>query len=157
MKTEKQIKLTPNQAMLKAAGFCAYQERSHKEVLERLSEWGIWGVDAQEILLTLIEQNYVNEERFAIAFAGGKFRVKQWGRIKIRLALKLHDISPYCMNKALTQFVEEEYQSTLVTLIEKKWNETRDANIYQKKSKVAKYAISKGFEQELVWEVLSRM
>ena len=143
--------------MLKAAGFCAYQERSHKEVLERLNEWGIWGTDAQEILLQLIEQNYVNEERFAIAFAGGRFRVKQWGRIKIRQALKLHDISPYCMNKALNQFDEEEYRKTLFTLIEKKWAETKDTNIYQKKNKVARYAISKGFEQELVWDVLKEI
>ncbi len=143
--------------MLKAAGFCAYQERSHKEVLERLSEWGIWGIDAQEILLTLIEQNYVNEERFAMAFAGGKFRVKHWGRVKIKQGLKLHDVSTYCMNKALTQFDEEEYLGTLSVLIEKKWAETKDTNTYQKKSKVAKYAIGKGFEQELVWDILKAM
>lgn len=156
LKPERTTKLTPSQALLKAANYCAYQERSHKEVLEKLGEWGLWGLDAQEILLTLIEQNYVNEERYAIAFAGGKFRVKQWGRIKIRQALKLQQISEYCMNKALSQFSEEEYLETLSNLVEKKWEETKDPNPYSRKSKVARFVTGKGFEQDLVWEELKK-
>lgn len=151
------IKLTPGQALLKAASFCAYQERSHKEVLERLSEWGVWGIDAQEILLKLIEQNYVNEERFAIAFAGGKFRVKQWGRIKIKQGLKQHQVSEYCTRQAMKQLDEDEYLQTLTKLLEKKWAETKDSNLYSKKNKVAKYAISKGFEQDLIWEAMKKL
>lgn len=154
MEKQKHIKLTPNQALLKAANYCAYQERCHKEVLEKLSEWGIWGIDAQEILLTLIEQKYLNEERFAIAFAGGKFRVKYWGKVKIRLALKQKDISEYCINKALNEIGDQDYWHTLNEQIDKKWVETKDKNLLSKRAKVARYVAGKGFEQDLIWNIL---
>ncbi len=154
MEKQKHIKLTPNQALLKAANYCAYQERCHKEVLEKLGEWGIWGIDAQEILLQLIEQNYLNEERFAVAFAGGKFRVKRWGRVKIKLELKQKDISEYCIKKALDEISNDDYLQTLNDQIDKKWEETKDKNLMSKRAKVARYAISKGFEQDLVWNML---
>ncbi len=154
MKNNKYIKLTPSQAFLKAANYCAYQERCHNEVLEKLSEWGIWGIDAQEILLTLIEQNYLNEERFAIAFAGGKFRVKHWGKVKIKLELKQRDISEYCLNKALNEISDQDYLHTLNEQIDKKWAETKDKNLLSKRAKVAKYVIGKGFEQDLIWNIL---
>jgi len=154
LKNNKYIKLTPSQALLKAANYCAYQERCHNEVLEKLSEWGIWGIDAQEILLTLIEQNYLNEERFAIAFAGGKFRVKHWGKVKIKLELKQRDISEYCLNKALNEISDQDYLHTLNEQIDKKWAETKDKNLLSKRAKVAKYVIGKGFEQDLIWNIL---
>ena len=154
MKNNKYIKLTPSQALLKAANYCAYQERCHNEVLEKLSEWGIWGFDAQEILLTLIEQNYLNEERFAIAFAGGKFRVKHWGKVKIKLELKQRDISEYCLNKALNEISDQDYLHTLNEQIDKKWAETKDKNLLSKRAKVARYVIGKGFEQDLIWNIL---
>ncbi len=154
MKNNKYIKLTPSQAFLKAANYCAYQERCHNEVLEKLSEWGIWGIDAQEILLTLIEQNYLNEERFAIAFAGGKFRVKHWGKVKIKLELKQRDISEYCLNKALNEISDQDYLHTLNEQIDKKWAETKDKNLLSKRAKVARYVIGKGCEQDLIWNIL---
>ncbi len=154
MKNNKYIKLTPSQALLKAANYCAYQERCHNEVLEKLSEWGIWGIDAQEILLTLIEQNYLNEERFAIAFAGGKFRVKHWGKVKIKLELKQRDISEFCLNKALNEISDQDYLHTLNEQIDKKWAETKDKNLLSKRAKVARYVIGKGFEQDLIWNIL---
>lgn len=154
MKNNKYIKLTPSQALLKAANYCAYQERCHIEVLKKLSEWGIWGIDAQEILLTLIEQNYLNEERFAIAFAGGKFRVKHWGKVKIKLELKQRDISEYCLNKALNEISDQDYLHTLNEQIDKKWAETKDKNLLSKRAKVARYVIGKGFEQDLIWNIL---
>lgn len=151
---KKKIKLTPSQALLKAANFCAYQERSHYEVTQRLAEWGIYGIDAQEILLQLIEQNYLNEERFAIAFAGGKFRVKQWGRVKIKLELKQHKVSDYCINKALSEIDDDAYMKTLEEELIQKWNKTKDANILSKRAKVARYLLSRGFEQDLIWDIL---
>lgn len=154
MKNNKYIKLTPSQALLKVANYCAYQERCHNEVLEKLSEWGIWGIDAQEILLTLIEQNYLNEERFAIAFAGGKFRVKHWGKVKIKLELKQRDISEYCLNKALNEISDQDYLHTLNEQIDKKWAETKDKNLLSKRAKVARYVNGKGFEQDLIWNIL---
>ncbi len=154
MENKKYIKLTPSQALLKAANYCAYQERCHKEVLDKLSEWGIWGIDAQEILLSLIEQNYLNEERFAIAFAGGKFRVKHWGKVKIKLELKQKDISEYCLNKALNEINDQDYLHTLNEQIDKKWSETTDKNVLSKRAKVARYIAGKGFEQDLIWNIL---
>jgi regulatory protein len=154
---KKKVKFTPSQALLKAANFCAYQERSHHEVTQRLAEWGIYGIDAQEILLQLIEQNYLNEERFAIAFAGGKFRVKQWGRVKIKQELKMHKVSDYCINKALQEIDEEVYLATLQDEIDKKWQQTKDANVLSKRAKVARYLIGRGFEQELIWNELKRL
>lgn len=151
---KKKVKLTPSQALLKAASFCAYQERSHFEVTQRLADWGVFGIEAQEILLQLIEQNYLNEERFAIAFAGGKFRVKQWGRVKIRLELKQHKVSDYCINKALCEIDDEVYLQTLQDELEKKWHQTKDTNLLSKRAKVARYLISRGFEQELIWDEL---
>lgn len=147
-------RLTPQQALLKAANFCAYQERCHQEVTEKLKEWGIWGEDAMALIHTLIEQNYLNEERFAKAFAGGKFRVKQWGRIKIKMELKHRDVSDYCIKSALAEINEADYTDTLQELLDKKWNATKDSNLLSKRAKVARYAIAKGFEQQLVWELL---
>ena len=105
-------------------------------------------------MLTLIEQNYVNEERFAIAYAGGKFRVKHWGKVKIKLELKQKQISEYCINKALNEISDEDYDKTLNQIIAKKWAETTDKNLLSKRAKVAKYAIGKGFEQHFIWDIL---
>ncbi len=147
-------KLTPNQALLKAAHYCAYQERCQKEMREKLSEWGVWGTDAEEIILQLIEQNYLNEERFARAFAGGKFRIKNWGRVKIKLELKQREISEYCIRKAFEEIDEEIYLQVLKEEVEKKLSSLKDKNILVKKNKTAKYLIGRGFEADLVWETL---
>jgi regulatory protein len=154
LEKEKNKKLTPNQALLKAANFCAYQERCHAEVYEKLNEWGIWDDDASAIVLQLIEQNYLNEERFAIAFAGGKFRVKKWGRIKIKNELKQRDISEYCIKKAMLEIDDWTYEQTIIALAQKKWEETKENNLFKKKAKVAAYLIGKGYESELIWQVL---
>lgn len=145
------------QILLKAANYCAYQERCHSEVVTRLGEWGIYGVEAQEILLKLIELGYVNEERFAKIFAGGKFRTKQWGRVKIKLELKQRHISEYCQRVALSEISDDDYLQTLTTIIEKKWETTSEKNIFNKRAKTAKYAIAKGYEANLVWEVIGKL
>ena len=99
--------------MQKLKQYCAYQERSHHEVKSRLYDLGVWKKDHDEIIAALIEENYLNEERFAIAFAGGKFRMKQWGRVKIRYELKQRQVSEYCIKKAMKQ-IDEEAPSTRV-------------------------------------------
>lgn len=154
LENNKNIRLTPEQALLKAANFCAYQERCHQEVNEKLKEWGIWGEDASELIIKLIELNYLNEERFAKAFAGGKFRVKQWGRVKIKLELKYRDISDYCIRSALAEIDKKDYEATLLELLDKKWAETKGPHLLNRRAKVARYVIAKGFEQQLVWELL---
>ena len=87
------------EALQKAKQYCAYQERSHSEVKEKLYSFGLYKKDVDELLSELISENYLNEERFAIMFAGGKFRIKQWGRIKIKYALKQKQVSEYCIKK----------------------------------------------------------
>jgi regulatory protein len=138
----------------KAAGFCAYQERTHAEVRERLREWGIWGDEAEEMIAYLIENNYLNEERFAKAFAGGKFRVKNWGRIRIKQELKMKGLSEYCIKIGLAEIDDESYQQSIKKLIEKKSEEFDFENIFIKKQKIARYIIGKGYESELVWRFM---
>src|ERR1700709_2489168 len=94
-------KLTREQAMQKARHYCAYQERSHYEVKQKLYSFGLHKIEVEESLSGLIEEDYLNEERFAIQFAGGHFRMKQWGRVKIRYELKQKQVSEYCIKKAL--------------------------------------------------------
>ena len=113
--------LTKEQALQKLKHYCAYQERCHSEVKEKLYSLGIWKKDQDEIFATLIEENYLNEERFAIAYAGGKFRINQWGRVKIRLALKQKQVIEYCIKKALREIDEKTYRKTLEKLATKKY------------------------------------
>ncbi|MBP6234345.1 MAG: RecX family transcriptional regulator, partial [Chitinophagaceae bacterium] len=93
--------LTKEQALQKLKHYCAYQERCHSEVKEKLYQLGVWKKEHDEIIASLIEENYLNEERFAVAYAGGHFRIKQWGRIKIKYELKQKQVSEYSIKKAL--------------------------------------------------------
>lgn len=143
--------------MLKAAHYCAYQERCHAEVIEKLGEWGIYGQEADLLLLQLIEQGYLNEERFAKTFAGGKFRTKQWGRLRIVRELKMRKISEYCIRGALEEIEEAEYQKTLLKLIRQKMVLLKEKNPLVKRNKTATYLIGKGYEPDQVWNVLRNM
>lgn len=147
-------KLTPKQAFLKLAKYCAYQERCHDEVVQKLREYGVYGDDAQGVILQLIEQNFLNEERFARAFAGGKFRTKKWGRMKIMQALKVRNISSYCMRKAMEEIPEGDYKETMQKLAIEKSKTIRDKNPLLKNKKLAAYLIQKGYEPDLVWDTI---
>lgn len=148
---------TPQQAMLKAASYCAYQERCYAEVEEKLAEWGIYGTDAGEIMIKLSEQNYLNEERYAKAFAGGKFRTKQWGRNKIRLALKQKKISVYCINLGMKEIHDEDYMATLTELAIEKLESGKTTNPLVQKNKTAQWLMGKGYEAELIWDILKKI
>ena len=149
-------KLTPGQALQKIKHYCAYQERSHAEVKEKLYGYGLYKNEVEPILSTLIEENYLNEERFAIAFAGGHFRTKQWGRVKIKYQLKLKQVSEYCIKKALKTIDEDDYQQTLEKLFNEKLKTLKsEKNIFIKKRKLQDYLLQKGFENELVRELLA--
>ena len=138
----------------KARAYCVYQERSQQEVRDKLYDWGLHRAEVEQCIAQLVSENYLNEQRFAIAYAGGKFRVKEWGRIKIKLALKQKKVSDYCIRKALEEIGSREYKSTLAKLISKKSKEVKESNPVKKKYKVAQYAISRGFEPEMVWETI---
>lgn len=142
--------LTKEQAMQKLKHYCAYQERCHSEVKEKLYQLGVWKKDHDEIIASLIEENYLNEERFAIAYAGGKFRVKQWGRVKIKYELKQKQVSDYSIKKAMKQIDEEEYLSVLNKLAKEKYAALKSEQYLVRKKKTMDYLLAKGFESDLV-------
>lgn len=142
--------LTKEQALQKLKHYCAYQERCHSEVKDKLYTLGVWKKEHDEILASLIEENYLNEERFAIAFAGGRFRVKQWGRVKIKYELKQKQVSEYCIKKALKQIGEEDYLTVLDKLAKEKYASLKSEQHLIRKKKTMDYLLGKGFEMELV-------
>jgi regulatory protein len=149
--------LTKEQAIQKLKHYCGYQERSHSEVKEKLYSLGIWKKEHDEIISTLIEENYLNEERFAIAFAGGKFRMKQWGRVKIKYELKQKQVSEYNIKKALKEIDEDAYLQILKKLYEEKWDSLKgEQNRFIKMTKTRNYLLQKGYESEMVKGIMAK-
>jgi regulatory protein len=142
--------LTKEQTLQKLKHYCAYQERCHSEVKEKLYALGVWKTEHDEIISTLIEEGYLNEERFAIAFAGGRFRMKQWGKVKIKYELKQKQVSEYSIKKALKQIDEEEYLATFKKLAKEKYASLKAEQYLVRKKKTMDYLLAKGFEMELV-------
>ncbi len=150
------IKITdPHLALMKMQGWCAYQERCQHDARSKLYELGLWPEAVENIIVKLIEENFINEERFAIQFAKGKFNIKKWGRIKIKQELKQKRVSDYCLKKALLQIDEEEYIDTLTKVIATKKRLTTEKNPIKLKFKLANYAISRGYERDLIFDVLN--
>ena len=147
--------ITHIEGLEKAKSYCAYQERCHKEVSDKLYSWKLNADEINYIIDHLIQENYLNEERFAIAFAGGKFRMKHWGRKKIEKKLKEKRVSEYCIKKALEEIDDEDYIRTLFRLIEKKHGSLKDKEPFTKKKKTAAYIYGKGYESDLIWEHLN--
>lgn len=137
--------------------YCAYQERCHREVKEKLYALGVWKRDHDEIIATLIEENYLNEERFAIAYAGGKFRIKGWGRIKIKYELKQKQVSEYCIKKALKQIDESNYIDKLTKLAIEKYQSLKGEQYLIRKKKTIDYLVGRGFELDLINFVISEL
>ena len=137
--------------------YCAYQERSHNEVKSKLFGYGLHSSDVDEILSHLITEGFLNEERYAQAFAGGKFRILKWGKLKIQRELEASGVSPRNIKSSFRQIPFEEYSKTLTTLIRKKSRQIDEENLFKKKNKVARYVIAKGYEPELVWEAVNEM
>ncbi len=146
--------LTKEQALQKLKHYCAYQERCHSDVKEKLYSLGVWKKDHDEIIAALIEENYLNEERFAIAFAGGKFRINQWGRVKIKYALKQKQVSEYCIKKAMKQIGEEDYLQLLNKLAKEKYALLKSEQYLVRKKKTADYLMNRGFEAPIINEVI---
>lgn len=137
--------------------YCHYQERSHKEVRNKLYELKCTTPEVEEMIAELIEQDLLNEERYARAIARGKFHMKQWGRQKIVYQLKQQQVSEYCIKKALTEIDEEDYYQTIVKLIDKKVDSYRGVGQkdYMVKSKLLKYLVQKGYEYSIAQEVIN--
>lgn len=143
------------QALQKIRHYCGYQERCHAEVKEKLYSFGLYKRDVEEMLATLIEENYLNEERFARQYAGGKFRMKQWGRKRIEYELKQKQVSEYCIRKGLKEIDELEYRKTLDKLASQKWELLEpEANIFTRRKKLSDYLVQKGYEYSYVNEAV---
>lgn len=149
--------LTKEQALQKLKHYCAYQERSHSEVKEKLYNLGVWKKDHDEIIATLIEENYLNEERFAIAFAGGKFRMKQWGKVKIKYELKQKQVSDYSIKKALKQIDDETYLKVLEKQAKERYASLKGDQYLVRKKKTIDYLLQKGFEAELITGIVNNL
>jgi regulatory protein len=137
--------------------YCKYQERSHSEVRNKLYELGFSAITVEEQLAELIAVDVLNEERFARAYARGKWRMLQWGKVKIKQQLKLKKVSDYCIAKALQEIPDIEYVALIDTLTKKKWIELkRERSKQSKKAKVYRYMLQKGYEQDLILSSIAR-
>ena len=149
--------MTYNQVLEKLKYYCAYQERAHSEVYQKLWDFQLDEDERNNIIAILIGENYLNEERFAIAFSEGKFRIKKWGKNKIKMKLKEKKVSSYCIDKGLKAIYEEEYLETITYLVKNKFKSIKESNLYKKKIKTVNFCYQKGFESNLIWEALNQI
>jgi len=152
-KTRKKI-YTPKQALLKAESYCAYQERAQQEVRDKLYDWGLHQEDVEQIISQLVSENFLNEERFAIAYTLGKLRIKSWGKIKIKQSLKFKRVSEPLIKIAFSKIDLDEYEHKLSELVDKKQLLIKDKDPYIIKNKLFQYALSRGFESDIISSVL---
>lgn len=150
-------RLTPEQARQKILRYCAYQERCHQEVKNKLYEFGLSSSDVDELLSYLITEGFLNEERFAKLFAGGKFRIKSWGRIKIVHALEGKGLSKKCIQIGLKEIEEPDYLQTLEKLISDRVEAASESDPFILRNKISQAVIQKGFEPELVWKAVKKV
>tara|TARA_R110000868_G_scaffold79232_7_gene225533 strand:+ start:2119 stop:2595 length:477 start_codon:yes stop_codon:yes gene_type:complete len=148
---------TINEAIKKIESYCAYQDRCHKEVSNKLREMGMIPSAIDQILGHLIQENYLNEERFAKSYARGKFNIKKWGKKRIVIELKQRDISPYNIKSALKEIDENDYLATLDALAHKRLKAISEKNILKRRKKLADYLLYRGWESHLVYEKITTL
>jgi regulatory protein len=153
----KKLTYTVEEAKRKLEKYCIYQERCHKEIEQKLSEIDMIQEAKDLIIIHLIEHDFVNEERYAKSFARGKFRIKKWGKQRIIKELKFKGISEYNIKSALKEINEEEYFKTLMSLAKKKFDSVSEKNSYKKSQKITNFLLYRGFENNLVYEVVKEV
>jgi len=144
-----------NEAQKKLENYCVYQERCHKEVRNKLKEMQMIPEAIDLITVHLIQNNYLNEERFAKAFVRGKFRIKKWGKNRLLRELKFREISKYSIDSAFKEIDLDDYYTTLDELVKKRINQVTEKNNFKKKKKVADYLLYRGWESHLIYEKLN--
>ena len=148
---------TIKQAIQKLEHYCAYQDRCHEEVIQKLRSMKMDQDEIDQIIVQLIADNFLNEERFACSYARGKHRIKHWGKIRIVNELKFRKISQYNINLALKEITTEEYEATFHNLAEQNWESIRESNPLKKRKKFCDYLLRKGFESNLVYEKVKEL
>ncbi|GAA0713022.1 regulatory protein RecX [Aquimarina litoralis] len=149
--------ITVTEAIKKMEHYCAYQDRCHKDISEKLSTMKLIPEAKEKIILHLIEHNFLNEERFAKSFARGKFRIKKWGKQRIIRELKFRHISEYCIKKALQEIPENEYLETFHNIAEKKLESITITDSYKKRKKLIDYLLYRGWENQLVFDKVTEL
>lgn len=149
--------MTHIDALEKARSYCAYQERSQQEVIRKLQSFNLSEDELNYILLQLIQGDYLNESRYAEAYVSGKIRIKKWGRRKIRYQLRQKGLTDKCIDMGLMEVDEEEYFETLKAVAGYKWKHTKESDLYRKKQKVMSYLYGRGFESDLIQDVLKEI
>lgn len=145
------------EAIHKIEHFCAYQERCHEEVVQKLRSMKMDSEEIDSIMVHLIGDNFLNEERFACSFARGKHRIKHWGKIRIVNELKSKKITQTLINIALKEISPEEYATTFHTLAERHWESVRETNLMKKRKKFCDYMLRRGFESNLIFEKVKEL
>jgi regulatory protein len=145
------------EAIHKIEHFCAYQERCHDEVVQKLRAMKMDSNEIDEILAHLIQENYLNESRFACSFARGKHRIKFWGKVRIVNELKFRNISTYNINLALKEITAEEYDTNFNALAERNWNSIKESNGLKKRKKCCDFLLRKGYESNLVYDKVKEL
>ena len=151
---KKTVRLDKKTALFKAEHYCAYQERAQQEVRDKLYEFGLHKDEVEELISELISTNFLNEERFAQAYVSGKFNIKRWGKIKIKQALKLKKVPEKMILKALNKIDYDEYLKVILASAEKKSASITEKDPYKRRNKLITHLMSKGFENNLIMEVL---
>ena len=149
--------LTPDQAWQKIKHYCAYQERSHYEAREKLFSFGLRKSDVETLTSRLIEEDYLNESRFSVQFAGGHFRMKKWGRVKISYELKQKRVSSINIKSALKEINEADYRAVLLGLAKTKWKNLKSEQYLARQSKTMQYLLQKGYEAPLIQEAIQQI
>ncbi len=148
---------TIEEATRRMERYCAYQERCHREVQDKLKEMRMIPQAADAIIVHLIQEGFLNEERFARAFVRGKFHQKKWGRIRLERELKLRGISSYLIQKALTEELPEgAYQEVFESLAKKRWDALKSESPMRRKQKFFSYLQYRGWEKELIFDQLNQ-
>jgi len=144
--------MTIREAKLKLEHFCAYQERCHAEVVSKLYDLKMTSDEIDIVIVHLIQENFLNESRFACSFARGKHRIKYWGKIRITNELKFRQISSTNITLALKEISAEEYANTFEQLSEKCWNGIQEKNNLKRRKKFCDYMLRRGYESNLVYD-----
>jgi len=148
---------TVKEATIKLMQYCAYRDRSHKEVEEKLREMNMIPAAQEQIIMELMQEDFLNEERFARSFVRGKFRIKKWGKIKIKQELKFKEISAPIIKIALAEIDQQKYTATFYELAEKKLRLIKEDDKFKKKRKLADFLLRKGYESNLVYETINEL
>ena len=154
---KKKKSFTVDQIKHKIENYCVYQDRCHKEVEQKMWEYQLIPEAREMILLSLMKDNFLNEERFSQSYARGKFRIKSWGKLRIVRELKFRDISAYNIKTALKEIDEEEYIATIYRITENRNAVISETNIYKRKKKLIDFLMRKGFENGLIYKVVNEV